>query len=167
MNTREYITQFVTLGLVVCSALSIWRTLILYTDSISPVVVVLSGSMETAMFRGDLLYLTNWKDPYRVGEITVFKIRDKEIPIVHRLIRVHERKGLEFDMLTKGDNNPVDDRGLYAAGQDFINETDIMGRARGFLPYLGIITIVMNEQPMVKYIVIGFLALLVITDKEE
>ena len=63
--------------------------------------------METAMFRGDLLYLTNWKDPYRVGEITVFKIRDKEIPIVHRLIRVHERKGLHFDMLTKGDNNPV------------------------------------------------------------
>jgi signal peptidase I len=117
MNARQYITQFITLGLVVSSALSIWRTLILYTDSISPVVVVLrfekekltkkSGSMETAMFRGDLLYLTNWKDPYRVGEITVFKIRDKEIPIVHRLIRVHEKKNLKFDMLTKGDNNPV------------------------------------------------------------
>jgi signal peptidase I len=58
--------------------------------------------METAMFRGDLLYLTNWKDPYRVGEITVFKIRDKEIPIVHRLIRVHEKKNLKFEMLTKG-----------------------------------------------------------------
>jgi signal peptidase I len=56
---------------------------------------------------------------------------------------------------------------LYAPGQEFITEDDIMGRARGFLPYLGIITIVMNEQPMVKYIVIGFLALLVITDKEE
>lgn len=51
-----------------------------------------SGSMEPAFFRGDLLFLTNIKDePIRVGEIVVFKIKGREIPIVHRVIKIHER----------------------------------------------------------------------------
>lgn len=52
--------------------------------------------------------------------------------------------------LTKGDNNNVDDRGLYAPGQLWLTKKDIVGRARGFLPYVGIITIFMNEYPKVK-----------------
>lgn len=60
-----------------------------------PFVVVpfsYSGSMEPAFYRGDLLFLTNYQeDPIRVGEIVVFKVEGREIPIVHRVIRVHER----------------------------------------------------------------------------
>jgi len=52
--------------------------------------------------------------------------------------------------LTKGDNNNVDDRGLYAPNQLWLTKKDIVGRARGFLPYVGIITIFMNEYPKVK-----------------
>lgn len=37
--------------------------------------------------------------------------------------------------LTKGDNNSVDDRGLYAPGQLWLSKKDIVGRARGLLPY--------------------------------
>lgn len=55
-------------------------------------------------------------------------------------------------ILTKGDNNNVDDRGLYAPGQLWLTKKDIVGRARGFLPYVGIITIFMNEYPKVKVI---------------
>lgn len=59
------------------------------TGSDSPVVVVLSGSMEPAFYRGDLLLLTNdLEDPVRVGDITVFKVEGREIPIVHRVIKV-------------------------------------------------------------------------------
>ena len=47
----------------------------------SPVVVVLSGSMEPAFQRGDILFLNNQDDPIRVGEIVVFKIKDRDIPI--------------------------------------------------------------------------------------
>jgi len=51
-----------------------------------------SGSMEPAFYRGDLLFLTNYDDePIRVGEIVVFKIEGREIPIVHRVLRVHEK----------------------------------------------------------------------------
>ena len=47
-----------------------------FTGSESPIVVVLSGSMEPAFFRGDLLFLTNdLNDPVRVGEVLVFKVR--------------------------------------------------------------------------------------------
>ena len=50
-----------------------------------------SGSMEPAFQRGDILFLTNYDDPIRVGEIVVFKVKDRDIPIVHRVIKVHEK----------------------------------------------------------------------------
>ena len=44
----------------------------------SPIVVVLSGSMEPAFYRGDLLFLTNYdEEEIRVGEIVVFKVSFK------------------------------------------------------------------------------------------
>jgi len=52
--------------------------------------------------------------------------------------------------LTKGDNNSVDDRGLYAPGQLWLTKKDVVGRARGFLPYVGMVTIYMNEYPKFK-----------------
>ena len=51
-----------------------------------------SGSMEPAFHRGDLLFLTNPVDePIRVGEIVVFKVEGRDIPIVHRVLKVHEK----------------------------------------------------------------------------
>ena len=48
--------------------------------------------MEPAFYRGDLLFLTNnCDDPVQAGEILVFKVKDRDIPIVHRVIKVHER----------------------------------------------------------------------------
>ena len=44
--------------------------------------------MEPAFFRGDLLFLTNYpEEPIRVGEIVVFKIEGRDIPIVHRVLK--------------------------------------------------------------------------------
>ena len=37
--------------------------------------------------------------------------------------------------LTKGDNNQVDDRGLYAAGQHWLEKKDVVGRARGYVTH--------------------------------
>lgn len=62
------------------------------TGSESPIVVVLSGSMEPAFHRGDLLFLTNYQEePIRVGEIVVFKVKGRDIPIVHRVLKLHEK----------------------------------------------------------------------------
>lgn len=78
-------------GMIVSSALMIWKGLMVVTGSESPIVVVLSGSMEPAFHRGDLLFLTNQDEPVRVGEIVVFKIEGRDIPIVHRVIKLHEK----------------------------------------------------------------------------
>jgi len=66
-----------------------WKGLSLITDSPSPIVVVLSGSMEPAFQRGDLLFLWNRNlvAETQVGEIVVYNVKDKDIPIVHRVIR--------------------------------------------------------------------------------
>jgi signal peptidase len=105
--------------------------------------------------------------PIRVGEIVVFKIKGREIPIVHRVLKVHERPDGSSHMLTKGDNNQVDDRGLYAPGQMWLERSDIQGRARAALPYLGMVTIILNDYPMLKYVLLTMMGLFVLTGKEE
>jgi signal peptidase len=41
--------------------------------------------MEPAFHRGTT------DEPIRVGEIVVFKIEGRDIPIVHRVLKVHEK----------------------------------------------------------------------------
>ncbi|KAL4189654.1 hypothetical protein AMTRI_Chr08g208220 [Amborella trichopoda] len=153
VQLRQLFTQFINLGLIVTSALIIWKGLMCVTGSESPVVVVLSGSMEPGFKRGDILFLHMSKDPIRTGEIVVFHVDGREIPIVHRVLKV-------------SDNNFGDDRVLYAHGQLWLHQHHIMGRAVGFLPYVGWVTIMMTERPIIKYLLIGALGLLVITSKE-
>jgi len=166
-NPRNLIFQALNLAMIVFSALMIWKGLMFITKSESPVVVVLSGSMEPAFQRGDILFLNNQDNPIRVGEIVVFKIKDRDIPIVHRVTKVHEKENGEVEVLTKGDNNRVDDRGLYAPGQLWLKREDILGRARGTLRYLGMVTIILNDYPALKYVLIGIMGLFVLTNKES
>ncbi len=39
---------------------------------------------------------------------------------------------------------------LYAEGQEWLNREHIMGRAVGYLPHVGRVTIIMNDYPYVK-----------------
>lgn len=66
-----------------------WKGLSVITDSPSPIVVVLSGSMEPAFQRGDLLFLWNRNvvAETSVGEVVVYNVKGKDIPIVHRIVR--------------------------------------------------------------------------------
>lgn len=167
MNKRQLYYQVLNFGMIVSSALMIWKGLMVITGSESPIVVVLSGSMEPAFHRGDLLFLTNRvEDPIRVGEIVVFRIEGREIPIVHRVLKIHEKQNGNIKFLTKGDNNAVDDRGLYKQGQHWLEKKDVVGRARGFVPYIGIVTILMNDYPKFKYAVLFLLGLFVLVHRE-
>lgn len=58
-NKRQLAHQALNLAMVVLTAFMVWKALMVYTQSESPVVVVLSGSMEPAFQRGDILYLDN------------------------------------------------------------------------------------------------------------
>jgi signal peptidase len=87
MQIRHALVHLITLGMVISSALMIWKGLIIMTGSESPLVVVLSESMELGFERGDILFLQMSKHPIRTGDIVVFN-DGREIPIVHRVIEV-------------------------------------------------------------------------------
>ncbi|XP_021755299.1 signal peptidase complex catalytic subunit SEC11C-like isoform X2 [Chenopodium quinoa] len=146
-------------GLLVTSVLMTWQLLILVTGTKYPVSVVLSGSMEPGIRKGDLLFLSTIKShPIQTGEILLFKIEGKEIPIVHRVIKVQRQKASnKFILLTKGDANSVDDRygGIYADGQLWLEDDDITGRVIGIMPYFGWPSILIQNMPLMKFVLIG------------
>jgi hypothetical protein len=86
-NPRQSLLQILNFGLVLSTAFMLWKTLSVIADSPSPIVVVLSGSMEPAFQRGDLLFLWNRDRRAEIGEIVVYNVKGKDIPIVHRVVR--------------------------------------------------------------------------------
>lgn len=56
---------------------------------------------------------------------------------------------------------------LYNRGQKWLDRKHIMGRAVAFLPYVGMVTIVMNDYPALKIAVIGLLGLLCLLGIDE
>lgn len=159
MNLRQQITQFLTLAYVFSSAFMVWKTLSVVANSHSPIVVVLSGSMEPAFQRGDILFLWNRDSSAKVGDVVVYEIEGKPIPIVHRVLREHHNAEKQL-LLTKGDNNPVDDLGLYAKKQQYLNQkTDLVGTVKGYLPKVGYITILISENVYFKFGLLGLMGL--------
>jgi signal peptidase len=152
--------------IVVGSALSIWKTLSLSMNSEAPIVVVLTGSMEPGYYRGDILLVTHWDEPLIPGDVVVYKLAGQEIPIVHRVSIVQEMRGGDAYILTKGDNNQVDDRALYQPGTMWLHKRDLMGKMRLYLPYMGMFTIWLNDYPMFKYAVLGLMTLFVLIAKD-
>ncbi|CAF1712442.1 BnaC03g69180D [Brassica napus] len=110
--------------MIVTSALIIWKALMCATGSESLVVVVLSEIMEPGFKWG------------------------RDIPMVPRVIKVHKRENTgEIDILTKG-SGFID----LKECQLWLHRHHIMGRAVGLLPYVGWVTIIMTEKPIIKVI---------------
>ncbi|KAI9340100.1 signal peptidase I [Pilaira anomala] len=168
MNVRQVALQFLNILTIAASALMIWKGIAVVTNTESPIVVVLSGSMEPAFHRGDLLFLTLPKnDPVAINDICVFKLPGRDIPIVHRVLKVHESNSSKKEyILTKGDANPRDDRVLYDARQMWIHRENVVGKVRGFMPYVGMVTILMNDYPWMKFALLGVLGLFVLIHRE-
>ncbi|KAH6584241.1 hypothetical protein BASA61_007599 [Batrachochytrium salamandrivorans] len=167
LSIRQLAIQVLQFLMIISSALMIWKTMSVVLNSESPIVVVLSESMEPSFQRGDLLILSLLSDPIRVGDICVYKIKGKDIPIVHRVLELHENHTTNKTLiLTKGDYNPVDDRGLYNRGQLWIEPDDIVGRVTGHLPYMGMLTIMLNDYPQLKVVMLGLLGVSVLLNKE-
>merc|ERR1712093_237060 len=113
------------------------------------------------------------KEPLKIGDITVYNVPGADIPIVHRVIEVHDDpprainttstalvktdQGVQDQyIMTKGDNNPQDDVSLYK-GLKYLRRSNIAGKVQGYLPYVGYVTILMNDYPNLKY---GLLAIM-------
>ena len=192
-SVKKFLIDVITFAAVVGSALMMWNVGKLITNTESPVVVVLTGSMEPAFYRGDLLLVTHFSEDLKMGDIIVFKVKNQVIPIVHRalVLQVNPNQKPDspsinvklldqvddfftknplnepFSLLSKGDNNPVDDRGLYSPGQLWLTREDLIGKIRAYCPYVGYLTILLNENPPLKYTVLGLMLLSVMMNKDH
>lgn len=198
LNPRLLLTQALNFALVLSTAFMLWKTLSIASNSPSPIVVVLSGSMEPAFQRGDLLFLwnRNLATETQVGEIVVYNVRGKDIPIVHRVVRrtggvaprslpqqgssssgnsetsstIEKKKRAKEEkirLLTKGDNNAADDLELYAPGQKSLErDTDVIGSVVGFVPFVGYGTILLSEYPWLKTAMLVVMGLTVVLQRE-
>ncbi|EKX73134.1 signal peptidase 1, putative [Theileria equi strain WA] len=160
---KEIIEHFLYMTTVIFTALMFWKLSMILTGTDSPIVVVLSGSMEPSFYRGDILFLMK-KEPITSGDIVVFKVPGRNIPIVHRAISLHA--GIDdLSVLTKGDNNEVHDRGLYPHGVKWLDNANILGTVLLKIPQIGIASIYLNEVPAFKYAVTAFVVFLILAGK--
>ncbi|KAF7358128.1 Signal peptidase complex catalytic subunit SEC11 [Mycena venus] len=158
---RQILLQAQAVALSVASVFMLYTALELFTNCKSPIVVVLSGSMEPGIRRGDLIFLSNYApQKYENGDIIIYQVADEAIPIVHRVVQTHSgpESSSRF-FLTKGDNNDVDDIPLYK-GLERLESKHIVGKVRGIIPFVGYVSILVNESPRLRYGVFGVIGLL-------
>lgn len=73
--------------------------------------IVLSGSMETEIHKGDLIIVKNINpEELKVNDVIAFKDQQDTIT-THRIIEVVEKNGTSY-FVTKGDNNSSQDQNL-------------------------------------------------------
>ncbi|NJF25067.1 signal peptidase I [Thermococcus sp. Bubb.Bath] len=83
----------------------------------SPLVIVISGSMEPVFYRGDVVLLKGVNpNDIHTGDVIVYNAPMYAYPIIHRVrgVKTVELGGkTEKCFVTWGDNNPIPDWGEY------------------------------------------------------
>jgi signal peptidase len=103
----------------------------------------------------------------QIGEVVVYNVRGKDIPIVHRVVRRFGGGETPLQLLTKGDNNAADDTELYAQGQNYLERSkDVIGSVVGYVPLVGYVTILLSEYPWLKTAMLAIMGLTVVLQRE-
>ena len=55
---------------------------------------------------------------------------------------------------------------MYEPGQLWLNKKHIVGRIRGYLPHIGILTILLNDYPWLKWAILILMGIMVLTSKD-
>lgn len=116
--------------------------------------MVLSGSMETEIRRGDLI-ITKSVDPENLKIDDVIAFRDAQGTITtHRIIDIVVENNETF-FITKGDNNNVQDRNL-------VEYKDVEGIYVGRIPGIGSMMKSITEPTTIIFLVLGITIVFVI-----
>ena len=107
--------------------------IILRTDS--PMMAVVSGSMEPTFERGDLIFIKGVDSPDEIkqGDIIVFQLEHESETKVHRVIEIINNDS-QVQFRTKGDANTSPDPRL-------VNFEEVKGKVIFWLPKLGYISL--------------------------
>lgn len=117
--------------------------------------MVLSGSMESAIHKGDLIF-TKIIDPETLKINDVIAFRDAAGTITtHRIIDIVSENG-ENQFITKGDNNNSQDKHL-------VSLEDVEGLYVGRIPGIGSLMSSLSEPTTIIILVLGVTAIFVIS----
>ena len=99
-------------------------------------LVIGTGSMTGTINKGDIIIYERYeKEELEIGEIIVFKTEN--VFVIHRIID-KKSVGEEIRYYTKGDANQQEDKG-------FRTQKNIVGIVKGKIPYIGKITLLLND----------------------
>lgn len=98
-------------------------------------LVIGSGSMNGTINKGDVIIYETLNEKVEVGDIIVFF--NEDVRVIHRVVRKKD-SGSGMKYYTKGDANSNEDEG-------YREESDIIGKVRIRLPYIGQPTVMINE----------------------
>lgn len=109
--------------------------------------IVLSGSMEEEIYKGDLIFTKNI-EPSRLKANDVIAFRDSEGTVTtHRIIELVSENGKTF-FITKGDNNNTQD-------QNLVSFEDVEGIYIGRFPGIGSIMNNLSEPTTIIILLLG------------
>ncbi|MHA1886288.1 MAG: signal peptidase I [Promethearchaeota archaeon] len=166
---RKIIVTAILLVLAFSGAFLVYFVMQIALNTNTPMVVVISGSMEPNLHKGDLLFLKgrdaedirNGTIVGKEGDIIVFDARGipgwihaPNDPIVHRVIDKKYDNGWFF--LTKGDANVNPD-------SEWVPETKIIGVVVGRIPYIGWVKIILTDSGLLIPLLVIVSFLLVIS----
>jgi signal peptidase I len=176
---RSALSGILTILQVVSACFMAWKVLSLWADTPYPAMVVITESMEPAFQRGDLIFISNDRQQkVGIGDLPVCWFPERPFPMVHRVIQVihqeHKNPDLRYilsgDMLsvlyadteicrqlivTKGDNNIIDDRVMYPNDQSYVYRHQIIGFVRGYMPFIGWTAIILQDPMCLRQIILG------------
>lgn len=111
-----------------------------YTDNNISEETVSSWKFHNGMSKGDIIFVTGNKDKvYKIGDVIVFSVQGNGVPIIHRIIAIHNIDGETF-YETKGDHN--DGQHTY---EKLISKKQVLGKSVFRIPYIGWIKLVFVE----------------------
>lgn len=163
---------------VASGALMCHTALQLAAGTTTPLLVAMSGGLMFGPSRGDL-FLIQQSSTIEIGHLVAFTIPDRRVPIVHRVVEIQNACSQSSDMvvhleklenqstcttcvLTKGDDNRVNDRGLYPPGQMWLAPENVLGKVVMHLPGGGFLSMWMHDAPWLRWmcLVVGSTSIL-------
>jgi len=167
-SRKKIIIAVVMISIAFFGSFLVYFILQISFNTESPIVVVVSGSMEPQIHKGDLLFVMG-REPEDIkngtiidkdGDIIVFNAQGlwptaPLDPIVHRVIDKYQ-VGDTWYFRTKGDANSIPDAAP-------IPESRIIGVVIGGIPYIGWVKIFLTESGLLIPLLVIISALLIIS----
>ena len=168
VSRKKIIIAVVMISVAFFGSFLVYFILQISFNTDTPIVVVVSGSMETQIHKGDLLFVMG-REPENIkngtiidkdGDIIVFNAQGlwpsaPIEPIVHSVIDKY-KIGDTYYFRTKGDANSIPDAAP-------VPESRVIGVVVGGIPYIGWVKIFLTDSGLLIPLLVVISALLIIS----